>query len=374
MDKCWAACVPLTVALLGWLQLPQSLPEELGYKPPQLTVLNASGWEELPWPPGVKFSAAQRANFTRHGFIPVRNFLSPVLVREMLRVHGHWCHQGAFSPHWHCKNEDVWARTNVYRDFLYYSPLGASIRNLLQVDGIRVYGDHITEMRREHPGIFYHFDNLYYGGVLGEFHAQSRGAIVFLFLTGVNRDTTGGSVLVQPGGHRNECVKAGVDPELQASCRKRFYERAIALNFNPGDALVIHPLLPHASQGPLPTVRPNFRRITYLVRLVEADAIFCGTDTQVRETGKVDCRHHLRPGEKAHHVCYQQIHPLLEEEVLQRLGSDWFRSTCNVQKDWRYTGPKRLRLWARGLISQLRIRLSGRAPVGLERAECVFPP
>jgi len=373
MQRCAAACVPLTAALVGWFLSPQSSPHEFE-QPPRVTNATLKDWSGVPWPPAVTFGPGERKQFEAKGFAVLRSFLSPAIVRELLAAHAAWCPRGVFSPHWHCKNEDVWARTDIYRDFLYWSPLGKTVRSLLGVTGLRIYGDHVTEMRSNHPGIFYHFDNIYYGGVLGEFHAASRGAIVFLFLTGVDHATTGGSVLLQPGGHRDSCVMAGVEPALQAPCRELFYKQAIALSFKPGDALIIHPLMPHASQGPLPTAPAGFRRITYLARLVEGDATFCTTDTQVRETGKVDCRHSLRPGQKAHHVCYQQIDPLLAPEISERMSPAWYTSTCNVCRGWRYTTLARLRLGVRTLLSRLRIRLHGGKPIGLEKAECIYPP
>jgi len=374
MESRWIACIPLGAAVIAWLLTPQSYPPALGAPPPLATTITQVGWGEVPWPRAATFRPAELRQFERDGYIVLRKFLSFPIVKQLRSAHSQWCKLGASSPHWHCKNEDVWARTDTYRDFLYYGPIGRTVKNLLQVRGVRIYGDHIAEMRPEHRGIFYHFDNIYYGGVLGEFHANTKGAVVFVFVTGVASNITGGSVLLQPGGHRDNCVMAGVDPQLQAPCRERFYERAIALSFNAGDALIIHPLMPHASQEPLPTAPVDFRRLTYLARIVETDAIFCATDEQVRETGKVDCRHTLRPGDKAHHVCYSQICPLLLDEVLERTGADWFSTTCNVHPGWRYTSLKRLRLRVGSLVGQLRIRLRGGTPLGLERAECTYPP
>mmetsp|Transcript_91715 Transcript_91715/g.268430 ORF Transcript_91715/g.268430 Transcript_91715/m.268430 type:complete len:382 (+) Transcript_91715:172-1317(+) len=374
MDNRFGLCIPLAAAVVGWLLTPQSAPWELGYFPPNVTRTNTSSWAGAPWPTPVGFSRKDRERFELEGFFVLRNYLPRDIVHRLHVTHDTWCKRGVFSPHWHCKNEDVWARTDIYRDFLYHSGLGYTVSQLLQSNGVRIYGDHITEMRANHSGIFYHFDNIYYGGVLGEFHAQSKGAIAFIFLTGVHPNVTGGSVLVQPGGHRDGCVLAGVDPSLQAPCREAFYKRAIAHAYNPGDILIIHPLMPHASQPPLPTAHPGLRRITYLARLVEADAVFCGTDTQVRETGKVDCSHGLRRGEKAHHVCYHQIYPVLPNEVAKRMSPDWYSTTVNVQRGWRYTRLKRLRLGLSDLVSRVRFRLNGGLPMALERAECIYSP
>lgn len=366
--------IPPAAVLAGLLLSPPSYPTELGHTPPNFTRIHEGGWGPVPWPPHKRFTEADRKRFERDGFAIIRDFLPEDIVMRLLGTHESWCHKGVYSPHWHCKNEDVWARTDIYRDFLWYSPLGRTIASLLGVPGIRVYGDHITEMRHEHKGIFYHFDNIYYGGVVGEFHQKTKGAIVFLFLTGVDENITGGSVLLQPGAHREPCVIAGVDPNWQGPCSELFFKKAKTFSFRGGDALIIHPLMPHASQPPKPDGPKGIRRITYLARLVESDATYCVTDTNVRETGKVDCRHNLHPGDKAHHVCYQQIYPLLQHEMQARMSPDWYTGTCNIHKFWRYSFQKRLKLRWDKFRSWARFRLGGASPIGMERAECIYPP
>jgi len=99
---------------------------------------------------------------------------------------------------------------------------------------------------------------------------------------------------------------------------KEITDNAVTFSFRRGDALVYHPLLAHRTQ-PTRSVR-----VSWYARFVESNATFCYKEYMNRASkSQSDCQHDLQPGQLAHHVCYQQMFPLLASEVRARMDPSW---------------------------------------------------
>lgn len=305
---------------------------------PQPSSLTAASCDGAPWPEAVAFRPEDREAFEREGYLVLRNFLSPEVVAALRREAAGACSDwpvagmGTFN----CSRGGVWTQRDAFRDFLYYGPVGRTIQGLLQVAGVRIQEDGVFAISRGYPGHGWHVDMAMYGGIYGDFHRSTRGASIFVALTDIDHTATGGTLVVSSGGHKTQCVGAAADPyglirrqyplpprADNDSCYREIVDNAVELSFRAGDAMIYHPLMPHRTQA------TSGVRVSWYARLIEPDAIFCHRDVIARcGGGQPHCQHPLRPGQRAHHVCYQQIYPLLASEVAERMQPDWQAPFC----------------------------------------------
>lgn len=262
-------------------------------------------------------------------------------------------------------------RSDVSRDFLYHGPVGETVRNLLQVDGVRVQEDGYFVHSGDHKGQPWHTDMDMYGGVFSEFHRSTRGVAVWIALTDIDHMREGGSITVSRGGPRSNCTgKSGhwarrrfpFGPEPDPTCESFVTDNAVTHSFKAGDAIMWHPWMPHKTQA------STGDRMTWYARIVEADAVFCHGEYRAKAYGsQASCQHRLRPGQKAHDVCFQQISPLLPEEVAERMKPEWhapiLQPTPIGDLAWKLGG-----MWDR---FRMMARRGLHAPPTLEKLACI---
>lgn len=324
------AFVALSAGFAAWQLRPPPPLEDGPLPPPEPTSLNAAGCDGTPWPKAATFTEEQREAFERDGFIVLRNFVTPAIVAALVRELRHVCKTwpGPMDPKFQCFRTGTWLRSDASRDFLYYGPVGETVSNLLQVPSIRIQEDGYFVHSEGHKGQPWHTDMDQYGGVFSEFHRKTRGVAVWIALTDIDHERTGGSVLVTRGGPKTNCSgKTGHwsrrQPPLAAvkdsTCEERINNHSLVHSFRAGDAMMWHPWMPHRTQ------LSTQERLSWYARVVEGDAIFCNHEYRAKSGNRQAlCQHALQPGQRAHHVCFQQIYPLLPQEIAERMRSDWY--------------------------------------------------
>jgi len=320
----------LAIGLLAWRLRPPPSLEDGPLPPPRPSSLNASGCDGAPWPKARTFSREELDAFGRDGYVVVRDFVTPAVVaaltREAREVCASW--PGPMDPKFQCFRTGTWLRRDASRDFLYYGPVGETVSNLLQVPAVRIQEDGFFLHTESHKGQPWHTDMDQYGGIFSEFHRRTKGVAVWIALTDIDHEGNGGSVFLVKGGPKTNCSgKTGHWSRRQASmgavkdpaCAEEIERRATVHSFRAGDAMIWHPWMPHKTQP------SSGERLSWYARVLEGDATFCHNEYRAKAFGRqAYCRHGLQPGQKAHHVCFQQIYPLLQEEVSERMRPDWF--------------------------------------------------
>lgn len=315
--------------LVAWRLQPPPPLESASPPVPRPTRLTAADCNGTAWPKPVTFTEEQRQQFASDGFIVLRDFLTAEVVRELVQELHHLCATwpGPMDPKFDCFRSGSWLRSDVSRDFLYHGPVGKTVSDLLQVPAVRIQEDGYFLITGKRAGQPWHTDMDQYGGVFSEFHRATRAAAVWIPLTDVNHTHGGGSIIVARGGPNTNCTgksghwskrHRGLGALPDPSCEEVVNKGAVVHSFRAGDAIMWHPWMPHRTQP------SSTERLSWYARIVAADAVFCNHEYRAKTGNRqARCQHRLSPGQQAHSVCFQQIHPLLADEVMERMHPSW---------------------------------------------------